>query len=211
MAIADQHEHQQGRRRRPPQRTALGWSVLIGAWLGSGLLVMMGVFGLAQSTNAGAPALAMIWAGLVLCPAVGFVLDRMGRPAYRPARFAAAAVPFVIAVMVVRQGVDPPKPVQPVDKDVAIYPGLAMKLLTPRLRDPESARLTDLMAFKTGQQLTLCGQINAKNGFGGYGGPQPFILSDNGVFLGEAEATGERVFAECKGAITTVVPDSMLD
>lgn len=45
------------------------------------------------------------------------------------------------------------------------------------LRDPESARYGKMSAARLKQtgDIVVCGYINAKNGFGGYGGEQPFV------------------------------------
>jgi hypothetical protein len=80
------------------------------------------------------------------------------------------------------------------------------KVLGEHLLDPESAKLTDMMEYRTGKRLTYCGQVNAKNRFGGYTGPVPFILSDDGIFVGD-NATAEKVMAECQGAQVASVPD----
>jgi len=47
----------------------------------------------------------------------------------------------------------------------------AKRLLEERLRDPESVRYGTVMA----KRGVVCGVFNAKNGFGGYGGDEPFL------------------------------------
>jgi hypothetical protein len=45
-----------------------------------------------------------------------------------------------------------------------------------QLRDPDSARFGQMAAIATPNgQVIACGFINAKNGFGGYTGMQPFV------------------------------------
>jgi hypothetical protein len=44
------------------------------------------------------------------------------------------------------------------------------------LKDPESARFTDLRSFNLGGSLVVCGYVNAKNSFGGYVGKKPFYI-----------------------------------
>lgn len=95
-------------------------------------------------------------------------------------------------------------------KEVAIYAAFARKMLAQRLRDPDSMQISDLVVFRTGKKLTLCGMVNAKNGFGGYSGFEPFVISDSGVFVGASEATDKRVLDECRGDASSVVPRSML-
>lgn len=46
------------------------------------------------------------------------------------------------------------------------------------LRDPMSARFSDVHAVKEpNQMIHVCGWVNAKNGFGGYAGPTPFYVA----------------------------------
>lgn len=130
--------------------------------------------------------------------------DQAPPPAARP-KIMAADKP------VRTQAAKPPlKPRAAPDDDGALYPHFAKQLLAPRLRDPDSAKITALIAFRTGKRLILCGKVNAKNGYGGYGGPQAFVISDDGVLLGEGELTAERVLAECNGETTLVVPERYL-
>jgi hypothetical protein len=52
------------------------------------------------------------------------------------------------------------------------------------LRDPESARFGTIVAAQSSRgPLTVCGWVNAKNGFGGYTGDQPYFgVFRNGAF-----------------------------
>jgi hypothetical protein len=45
-----------------------------------------------------------------------------------------------------------------------------------RMRDPDSARFEGLRVSRAGGAAAVCGTLNARNGFGGYGGPQPFFV-----------------------------------
>ena len=102
-----------------------------------------------------------------------------------------------------------PKPAEQaaneVEPNIAIYPAFAMKMLAGSLRDPQSPQLSDMTAYRTGEKLTLCGKVNSKNGFGGYAGPAPFVLSDDGVFLADA-ATPAIQLTLCQGTTATPVP-----
>ena len=49
-----------------------------------------------------------------------------------------------------------------------------------RLKDPESARFTDVRRFPNGN---ACGWVNAKNSFGGYVGRKPFAVVGGAVLL----------------------------
>lgn len=54
------------------------------------------------------------------------------------------------------------------------------------LKDPESARFDSLRAGVDKDQVTVvCGLVNARNAYGGYTGPQPFmgVLMSVGIFV----------------------------
>jgi hypothetical protein len=52
-----------------------------------------------------------------------------------------------------------------------------------KLKDPESARFGRIVAGKdTKDIISVCGLVNARNGFGGYTGETPFL----GIFIGNA-------------------------
>lgn len=48
-----------------------------------------------------------------------------------------------------------------------------------RLKDPNSAQFGDAIVT----ERAVCGSVNAKNGFGGYTGPQPFIVIGSVAFM----------------------------
>ena len=51
------------------------------------------------------------------------------------------------------------------------------KLIEGKLRDPASAQFRGLRALRAEQTLYVCGEVNARNGFGGYTGYVPFIVT----------------------------------
>lgn len=63
------------------------------------------------------------------------------------------------------------------------------------LKDPESARFGKMLAKPdTGQMILVCGLVNARNSYGGYAGPGPYIgfLLEKGfvvIGLGNAESS----------------------
>lgn len=58
------------------------------------------------------------------------------------------------------------------------------KGMETRLKDPESARFSDVMVTRSDKGvLTACGQVNAKNSYGGYVGSTRFI----GMLLPESK------------------------
>ncbi len=70
---------------------------------------------------------------------------------------------------------------------------MAQEGMRKRLKDPESARFTDVriglrMAGNVG---AVCGKVNSKNSFGGYSGAQRFIAAGDMAFLEDDMAEGE--------------------
>jgi hypothetical protein len=62
----------------------------------------------------------------------------------------------------------------------------AKEKVTLRLKDPESARFADMhfATFKKNGELSVCGQVNAKNSYGGYTGFEKFAyIVDKGELL----------------------------
>ena len=69
--------------------------------------------------------------------------------------------------------------------------GDAQRAVKGQLRDPESARFSSVRVVETSNTKVVCGLVNAKNGFGGYGGdlrfyyvPQP----GTGAIQGDPDA-----------------------
>jgi hypothetical protein len=71
-------------------------------------------------------------------------------------------------------------PAQPADpwEDVRAY-------VTASLKDPDSARFAP---FRRGKGSAVCGSVNARNGFGGYTGMEPF------VYLPASATEGDRFY-----------------
>lgn len=53
----------------------------------------------------------------------------------------------------------------------------ARAVVVASLKDPDSARFG---AFARGKGSSVCGEINARNSFGGYTGPRAFVYSPDG-------------------------------
>lgn len=49
-----------------------------------------------------------------------------------------------------------------------------------RLRDPDSAQFRKLHATRQAETVYVCGEVNAKNGYGGYDGFEPFYVASSG-------------------------------
>lgn len=64
-------------------------------------------------------------------------------------------------------------PRTPSDADYRVAAELAVR---QQLRDPESAEFRDVRVRHTNGSTAVCGQVNAKNGFGGYTGYTDFIV-----------------------------------
>lgn len=52
-----------------------------------------------------------------------------------------------------------------------------------RLKDPDSAKFKDSKVYRAIGAPVVCGRVNAKNSFGGYGGWERFIAAGEMVFL----------------------------
>jgi hypothetical protein len=56
-------------------------------------------------------------------------------------------------------------------------PEIALKrVVAQNLKDPDSAQFRSLYLHKTKKRHILCGEVNGKNAFGGYGGFKPFVV-----------------------------------
>ena len=51
------------------------------------------------------------------------------------------------------------------------------------LKDPDSAKIKVELVKGQGDNLLVCGLANAKNGFGGYTGNEPFMIWQGSVLL----------------------------
>ena len=66
----------------------------------------------------------------------------------------------------------------------------AQAAVRAELRDPDSAQFKNVFVIGTGYDKTVCGNVNARNGFGGYTGFTPFIYySFEKVRLSNTELT----------------------
>lgn len=51
----------------------------------------------------------------------------------------------------------------------------AKEAMRQRLKDPESAKFQNVTVHRYSGHAVACGEVNAKNGFGGYGGFEEFL------------------------------------
>lgn len=80
------------------------------------------------------------------------------------------------------------------------YKAAAQVLVRQRLRDPSSAEFSDLRVIPGGgASPTVCGRVNARNGFGGVTGPRRFIAGQTVVLEDEVGAAvmNDRWAASC--------------
>lgn len=61
-----------------------------------------------------------------------------------------------------------------------------------RLKDPDSAKFSPMTVRDKDGVVTVCGDVNAKNGFGGYGGDQSYIVTGKGALF--AKDVGGKTF-----------------
>lgn len=67
----------------------------------------------------------------------------------------------------------------------------AGRYLAQTMRDPASATFRNVFLYKRvnakpGHQVTVCGEVNARNGYGGLTGFQQFMVSGERVYVGSA-------------------------
>lgn len=80
---------------------------------------------------------------------------------------------------------------KPTDFD---YIYLTKQGLEKRLKDPESAQFRNERVSRSSGNPVVCGEVNAKNGFGGFTGFEPYIGLGDLVVMDNDMAQGE--FAE---------------
>ena len=51
------------------------------------------------------------------------------------------------------------------------------------LKDPDSAKFGEIYIRGEGAERVACGSVNAKNGFGAYGGDTPFMVRGDLLFI----------------------------
>lgn len=60
----------------------------------------------------------------------------------------------------------------------------AKERVAREMRDPESAQFRDIKVLPGKEGPIICGQVNAKNAYGGYVGFNPFLVAGSSVMLG---------------------------
>lgn len=78
---------------------------------------------------------------------------------------------------------------------------LAETLVKVRLRDPDSAVFSGTKVVRRGGKETVCGFVNARNGFGGMTGDRWFAVVDTDVlFMDESLAASTKITSICPSA-----------
>lgn len=80
----------------------------------------------------------------------------------------------------------------------------AQAAITYGFKDPDSAKFRNVRYVKYEERIVICGEVNAKNSYGGYVGYENFIAglsswklmkeSDNNTALGSADSVGVRIY-----------------
>lgn len=72
----------------------------------------------------------------------------------------------------------------------------ARRAVTASLRDPDSAKISNVRSVTGAKgQRAVCGVVNARNGFGGWAGPSPFMYftDDGSVYvIGDSATESQR-------------------
>jgi len=81
--------------------------------------------------------------------------------------------------------------------------GLAEFALRRRMKDPDAVQFQNEQMYTRGDSLIVCGEYNAKNGFGAYNGFKPFFAMSGAVITQEdAKPLGAKLvnmaFALCE-------------
>ncbi len=67
----------------------------------------------------------------------------------------------------------------------------AKRAVAESLKDPASVQFRDIRVVKYGFGVLVCGQYNAKNGYGGYVGFGPFVVSEGEMLDPTAAGYGQ--------------------
>lgn len=78
------------------------------------------------------------------------------------------------------------EPSKPSDASLEVF---AQGEIKQRLKDPESARFSNVSVYRGGSATAVCGYVNSRNSFGGMTGQQRFIVAGISV-LEEEVADG---------------------
>lgn len=65
-----------------------------------------------------------------------------------------------------------------------------------KLKDPDSADFRDVNFYAGGGTPVACGEVNAKNGFGGYTGYEPFLAAGDQLVVLSSEMESGKEFAK---------------
>lgn len=68
-------------------------------------------------------------------------------------------------------------------KDYSRFVAETKQALTRNFKDPSAAQYRNLAVYSDDGELALCGEVNAKNGFGAYIGFTPFAASPDHINL----------------------------
>lgn len=88
--------------------------------------------------------------------------------------------------------------------------GKARLILLANLRDPDSARISDLMRMQASDADYVCGRVVSKNGHGGYSRATKFsVRVDTGEALVAGESLGLNIWVSpCWGALPATAGDT---
>jgi hypothetical protein len=89
----------------------------------------------------------------------------------------------------------PGQPIRSMPKDLTAWGGrIKRSVVLPALKDAPSARFKDIYVSAWTDdhdgkiKPVLCGEVNAKNSFGGYSGFQPFVADEHNALFGPQAA-----------------------
>lgn len=71
----------------------------------------------------------------------------------------------------------------PLASNAAELPADVHSKIVAGLKDPDSAQFRSVTSGQKGDQVYYCGEVNAKNSYGGYEGFQRFVWNGKGVMI----------------------------
>lgn len=83
-----------------------------------------------------------------------------------------------------------PRPPTMAEKDADWAAEMQLRVKA-QLKDPSSAQFRSVRTYHGSGTPVVCGEVNSKNGFGGYGGFQRFVAAGDVIALEEQMAPGE--------------------
>lgn len=114
-------------------------------------------------------------------------LKYVGNRACLTSGLIAASTCFLLSMYSSNANIDyaalPDESEKDISRERSIWLAHTQQAVKSRLKDPESAQFSNLYASNNEGANVVCGEVNSKNSYGGYSGPQQFVGNPSIVFL----------------------------